>query len=103
MGGHAVQDRAHAMLADTEMQIIPRVLPAASDRTLGIDHRFPRAFEVAFPGQSGVRGWIQVRRTANESGQLGCYCVHHFPRGHTRGHALCIGRKHRNIRIPCFR
>ena len=100
MSRHAVQDCSHGVFADAKMEVVARISPAATDRTLGILHRFVGAFKVAFPGQSGVCGWIQVRRTADESGQFGCECIHHFPRSHACGHAFCIREKPWNVHIP---
>ena len=68
MSSHAVQDRPHAVFPHAKMEVVAGILPAASRSPLGVVDRLQGTFEVTSPGQGGVRGGIQVRRTADEGG-----------------------------------
>ncbi len=98
----SIEDRPHRVFADAEVKVISRIRPATSDRALKVIQLLIRTFKVAFPFQGGVRGWIEVCRTAEERREFGRDRTHHFARSHPGGDTLRIRRELREIRIPAF-
>ena len=87
---HPVDDRRHGMLADAEMQV-----PAAG--TAGLEVAGAREFQRRL-----VRG-AEVRRAADEPGDVLGEHVEHLARGVAPGDALGVGREDRQIAVPAGR
>ena len=66
MRRHAVDDRAHGVLAHAEVQVAAGVTPAAAGRALLVVSRRGRWIEVAEALERRVGRRIEVRRTAGE-------------------------------------
>ena len=98
--GHAVQNRAHPVLANAEVQVATGVTPAAAARTLRVARGSIGRFEIARAFQRRVRRGIQIRRTAHQRRKFGCNRVHHLSGGHAGLHPLRVSRKNGNVRVP---
>ena len=103
MCGEAVQDRAHAVLAHAEVQVAAGVTPAATHRALAIAGARAGRLEVPHSCQRRVRRGVQIGRAADERGQARGDRADHLARGDAGGHALGVGGKDGNVRIPVRR
>ncbi len=100
MRGHAVRDRAHRVLAHAEMQVPPRVAPAAAGGSLHVEPVPRGRFEIAQALQRRVGGRIEIGRSPRQRGHARRERVHHLARCGARGHALGVGGKRRDVRVP---
>src|SRR5690606_14946430 len=64
--GHTVDNRAHAVLADAEVDVAARVAPAAAGLTLRLELVERRIAEVASALHCRVGRRVEVRRAADE-------------------------------------
>src|SRR5438105_2817540 len=99
MRGHAVNDRAHRVLADAEVQIAPSITPAGDVRALSICIISGCRVEIPEPLELGVGGWVQVTRAASKGGHTVRDGVHHLSGSHTGRHPLGVGWKDRDVRV----
>jgi hypothetical protein len=93
--GHAVDDRAHRVLAHAEVQVAAR---RSGIRRAGAGGR--RCVEVAAAFQRGVGGRIEVGRSAGQLRQLRRDRREDLAAGHARRQALLVGREAGHGRVP---
>jgi len=98
--GQAVDDCAHRVLANAEVDVPSRMAPTGRVGPFAVFARQQRRVEVALPFQLGMGRWVEVGRAADECRELRGDRVHHFAAGDARRHPLRIGREDRNVRIP---
>ena len=87
---HSVQDRAHGVLPDSEMEIAPGVI-------LG------RKVAGACEGKPGLRGGRQIGGPADQPRNVLGHCVQHRRRGLACGQALRVRGEFGEIAVPAFR
>ena len=98
--GEPIRDRAHRVLAHAKMDVPSGEAHSSTDRTLSVCFVADGRTEVSETGEPGLSRRIQVRRPADERGQQRRDRIHHLARSGARGHALRVGRKSRDIRVP---
>ena len=87
---HSVQDRAHGVLPDSEMEIASGVV-------------FRGKIAGACEGKPGLRGGRQIGGPADQPRNVLGHCVQHRRRGLACGQALRVRGEFGQIAVPAFR
>src|SRR5688500_15946927 len=90
MRGQTVDDGAHSVLADSEVQVAPGKAAQSVIARL----------KIAEALEKRVRGRIEICRSACQRRQPVRDRIHDRSRCGARGDALRVGRKDRDIRVP---
>ena len=88
MRSHAVDRRAHRVLAHTERHVASPIAPYSADRAVNARAAELRILKIALAFQGSIGGWIQIRRTTHNvvellgqgiqylsAGGAGCQCL----------------------------
>ncbi len=103
VGGEAVDDGPHAVLADAEVDVAAGIVPVAAGEALFVRGERGRVPEIAATLEHGVGGWVEVGRTADEAWQILVEGVHDLAGGLAGRHRLGIRRPGRDAGIPTRR
>src|SRR5579884_2653396 len=100
--GHAVDRRAHGVLAHAEVEVAAGVAPRRADGALDARGRRGRALEVTLALEPGERRGVEVRRSAHQLGEPAAELLEHRLGGFARGKALRVGGEGRQLRVPAL-
>src|SRR6185312_2892284 len=85
------------------VQVAPGIAPAGAVRALRVLALGDRGVEVAEALEVGEGGGIQIRRAAEQRGELRRDRIHHLAAGLARGDALGVGGEYRDVAVPPVR
>ena len=86
---HSVQDRAHSVLSDSEMEIASRVI-------------LRREIAGAFEGYASLGGGCQIGGATDQPGNVLSHCVQYLRRGLACGQAFRVRGEFGQIAVPAF-